>query len=471
MRLLDVRARGGGSIVDAEVPLNRNRVRRGGAMTAVASFALVMLAACGGGAGEELHEDVTRVPTMSDAAAQATRDDANAPAATPEAEGGTPVTADATPAADGETPAAAMSVDVVSYDIYFEPKELTIPANTDVTVILPNDGVTLHNFSIDELGIDVDIAPGATEETIINAPAGEYEFYCAVPGHKEAGMVGTLIVSEDAAAVPAGTPMAQASPAAATTAGAATDATPELEAATSAGATPIPPAEEVAAAGEAAAMSAEVVSYDIYFEPAEFSIPANTDVTVSLPNEGVTLHNFAIDALDISVDLTPGETEEVVINAPAGEYEYYCNVPGHKQAGMVGTLIVTDDGVAAAPAESGATQAEESTEQEAATPSAAASEDPAAGEAAAEAVEVVSYDIYFEPSELAIPADTDVTVTLPNDGVTLHNFSIDELGIDVDIAPGATEEAVINAPAGEYEYYCNVPGHKQAGMVGTLTVG
>ena len=103
------------------------------------------------------------------------------------------------------------------------------------------------------------------------------------------------------------------------------------------------------------------------------------------------------------------------------------------------------------------------------TPQAA---DAAAGgeEAATEALVVESYDIYFEPTELTIPADTDVTVSLPNVGVTLHNFAVDELGIDVDIAPGATEQAVINAPAGEYEYYCNVPGHKQAGMLGTLTV-
>jgi uncharacterized cupredoxin-like copper-binding protein len=62
-----------------------------------------------------------------------------------------------------------------------------------------------------------------------------------------------------------------------------------------------------------------------------------------------------------------------------------------------------------------------------------------------------------------------VTLTLPNEGVTLHNFSIDALGIDVDIAPGTAEQVVINAPAGEYEYYCKVPGHKEAGMIGTLT--
>jgi plastocyanin len=97
-------------------------------------------------------------------------------------------------------------------------------------------------------------------------------------------------------------------------------------------------------------------------------------------------------------------------------------------------------------------------------------EQAAAEQGAGEALVVESYDIYFEPEELSIPADTDVTVQLPNDGVTLHNFSIDELGISVDIEPGATQETVINAPAGEYEYYCNVPGHKAAGMLGTLTV-
>jgi plastocyanin len=106
----------------------------------------------------------------------------------------------------------------------------------------------------------------------------------------------------------------------------------------------------------------------------------------------------------------------------------------------------------------------------AATPEAGGEEQAAAGEGTGETLVVESYDIYFEPDELSIPADTDVTVQLPNEGVSLHNFSIDELGISVDIAPGATEETVINAPAGEYEFYCNVPGHKEAGMEGTLTV-
>jgi uncharacterized cupredoxin-like copper-binding protein len=437
--------------VDAEVQLNRNRVRRTGAMMAMASFALVTLAACGAGGAEEVTEDVTRVPTMSDAAAQATREAASAPAATPGAEGGTPTT--------NTTTTAAVTFDVVAQDIFFEPKEVTIPADTDVTVNLPNEGAAPHNFSIDALGIDVDIAPGATEQVVINAPAGEYEFYCNVPGHKEAGMVGTLIVSEDAAAAPAG---------AATPAAAPAEAPPGTPAAQEVAATPLAPVAAASPANveSAASQTFDMVAYDIYFEPKEVTIPANTDVTFMIANEGVAPHNFSIDELGIDIDLPVGATEEVVINAPAGEYEYYCNVPGHKEAGMVGTLIVTDDAAAGvAPAQAAV---------EPATPAVTAATPAAGGEeqaGGAEAMEVVSHDIFFEPDTLSIPADTDVTVRLPNEGVTPHNFSIDELGISVDIAPGATEETVINAPAGEYEYYCNVPGHKQAGMVGTLTVG
>ena len=79
-------------------------------------------------------------------------------------------------------------------------------------------------------------------------------------------------------------------------------------------------------------------------------------------------------------------------------------------------------------------------------------------------------DIAFRPADVVIPADAPVTVTLPNVGLALHNFSVDELDVSVDVPPGQTGSATITAPAGTYEFYCNVPGHKAAGMVGTLTV-
>lgn len=113
-------------------------------------------------------------------------------------------------------------------------------------------------------------------------------------------------------------------------------------------------------------------------------------------------------------------------------------------------------------------------EADAATPAADASatEEADAADAQQEAIAdvIVARDIFFEPNALTIAADTDATVSLPNEGVTLHNFSIDELGIDVDVEAGGAEAVAINAPAGTYEFFCNVPGHKAAGMVGTLTV-
>lgn len=109
--------------------------------------------------------------------------------------------------------------------------------------------------------------------------------------------------------------------------------------ATPGAATPVSEAETSAEDAEATEVTVEMV--DIDFNPNETTIPANTDVTVRLPNLGETVHNFYIDALDIQTeDVEPGGETTVTINAEPGEFEYYCDIPGHRAAGMVGTLIV-----------------------------------------------------------------------------------------------------------------------------------
>ena len=120
---------------------------------------------------------------------------------------------------------------------------------------------------------------------------------------------------------------------------------------------------------------------------------------------GVTAHNFSIDALDISVDIAPGETKEVTIKAPEGEYEYYCNVPGHKEAGMVGTLI-------ARPMASADAAGDGRRERRRGRSPGRAGSRRARRPAAATTQIVTSFDIYFEPKEVTIPANTDVTVHL-----------------------------------------------------------
>lgn len=146
-------------------------------------------------------------------------------------------------------------------------------------------------------------------------------------------------------------------------------------------------------------------------------------------------------------------------------------------AAMVGALVAVP-GIALVAAPAGIAQEASPEASPEGSPQASPEASPGASPVAGEQVEIVSHDIYFDPKEVTIPADTDVTIVLPNEGVTLHNFSIDDNKnedlpfepIDIDIDPGATEQVTINAPAGEYYFYCNVPGHEAAGMWGTLTV-
>jgi plastocyanin len=104
---------------------------------------------------------------------------------------------------------------------------------------------------------------------------------------------------------------------------------------------PAAPSPTAAPSGGQASTSPTVNLIDINFDPKEITIPANTDVTVTLVNKGATAHNFNIDQLNVhSGDIQPGQTGSVTITAPAGDYQYYCNIPGHKEAGMIGTLHV-----------------------------------------------------------------------------------------------------------------------------------
>ncbi|HEU0164541.1 MAG TPA: cupredoxin domain-containing protein, partial [Thermomicrobiales bacterium] len=110
----------------------------------------------------------------------------------------TPESGAASPAA-AATPAAAASggtaFAVSTIDLVFDPKTLTIPANTDVKITVTNKGVLQHDFTIDELKVHSKLLNGGDSDTVtINAAAGSYQYYCSVPGHKEAGMVGTLTV-------------------------------------------------------------------------------------------------------------------------------------------------------------------------------------------------------------------------------------------------------------------------------------
>ncbi len=77
----------------------------------------------------------------------------------------------------------------------FTPNQLTVNEGDTVKVTFKNVGGK-HDFRIDEFGIATSILDSGEEETVefVADKAGTYEFYCSIPGHRAAGMVGTLVV-------------------------------------------------------------------------------------------------------------------------------------------------------------------------------------------------------------------------------------------------------------------------------------
>ena len=82
-----------------------------------------------------------------------------------------------------------------SGDLAFDQTELTATAG-EVTIEFMNDSGIPHNVEVEGNGVEEvsdTISEGSTTLTL-NLEPGEYEFYCAVPGHREGGMEGTLTV-------------------------------------------------------------------------------------------------------------------------------------------------------------------------------------------------------------------------------------------------------------------------------------
>ena len=114
-------------------------------------------------------------------------------------------------------PATELTLDAT--DFAYNPLSITVPVDEPVLLTLKNSGYLEHDFVIEKIdvkanviqdsGSDAHHAHGAEanydlhfsaqvgETSIIQftvAEPGTYQFFCSVAGHKEAGMIGELIV-------------------------------------------------------------------------------------------------------------------------------------------------------------------------------------------------------------------------------------------------------------------------------------
>ncbi|MGC4108351.1 MAG: cupredoxin domain-containing protein [Thermomicrobiales bacterium] len=128
----------------------------------------------------------------------------------------------------------------------------------------------------------------------------------------------------------------------------------------------------------------------------------------------------------------------------------------------IGGGTVPDAADAAASTPVAETEESGVTAQEAAT--------PVADDDGVLAITVEAYDLGYRTRAIAIPADTDVAITLVNSGAIQHDFVIDQPAINSGLLENGEQATfTVNLPAGSYDFYCSVPGHRQAGMAGTVT--
>lgn len=205
-------------------------------------------------------------------------------------------------------------------------------------------------------------------------------------------------------------------------------------------------------AGPAVVTAFTQVATDNKFSLTEIRVPAGVEVTMTVENRGAALHNMHVlnvkdkSGADITTKLVGGgitETVKFVIEQP-GSYPFICDA--HPQE-MKGTLTV----VAEAPPVAG----------------------PPAG--TPEGIVIIATDNKFDKTSLTVKANEEVTLTLVNRGVAIHNFHVlnvkDKSGkeITTQLLTGGKSETikfVIEKP-GTYDYLCDV---HPVEMRGKLTV-
>lgn len=108
---------------------------------------------------------------------------------------------------------------------------------------------------------------------------------------------------------------------------------------------------------------------DFAYSPVAVTIPADQTVVFTLENKGLVEHDFVIEGIEAHSNLVQdsgseshqmhGQVEEYDVHASAktgettvleltvsepGAYQFFCSVEGHKEAGMIGELVVVAAG-------------------------------------------------------------------------------------------------------------------------------
>jgi len=202
------------------------------------------------------------------------------------------------------------------------------------------------------------------------------------------------------------------------------------------------------ASGESAGGSAPVpVSLS------EFTIDGALQVApggqLAVTNAGSQVHNLVIDGGGQTADLAAGESETIPVDLAEGDYEVYCSIAGHREAGMEGTIQVAEGAAATSESADGGAHAGHGDDM---TPEEWAEMDEAMEKSFEPFVEMVQTG---EPNTEGLGGQT-LEPTIAADGA--KEWTLTAEITDWEVSPGKTVKA--------WTYNGMVPGPTLRGEVG-----
>jgi len=262
---------------------------------------------------------------------------------------------------------AAKTVRIELGEMFFKPKNISVEAGKPYVLELVNTGKVKHEFSAakffrsaatrkvesdsSEVKVpfftEIEVLAGKTVKLfVIPVVPGAFEMLCELPGHREAGMEGTITVTGSAPAAPAPVLGSMA-------AGPWLQNGPDLVEAA---------AETWDAKAETVRIEAGEDGAKMFFEPKDLVLKVGTPYVIELVNVGKIKHEWAADKFFPTVAFRKAEdaageykgpllreveafagkqVDLYLIPTKAGTFEIICMIPGHREAGMEGTITVT----------------------------------------------------------------------------------------------------------------------------------
>src|SRR5665647_1457965 len=246
--------------------------------------------------------------------------------------------------------------------------------------------------------------------------------------------------------------------------------------------------EFVDAADWDAAPKVRIELGEMFFKPKDVTLEAGKPYVIELANTGseVKVPYFT------EVEVLAGKSVELfVIPTVPGSFEMLCEIKGHREAGMEGTISVTGSAPTVPTPLIGSVKAATWLQNGPALIEAAS----ATWDATAKTIRIEAGEdgakMFFKPKNIDLKVGMPYVIELVNTGKIKHEYTADKFFPTVafrkaedsvgEYKAPMLKEAEIKAGAqldlflipttpGTYEIVCEIEGHKAAGMFGTITV-